>query len=463
MSDQRPQPDVYLLLDDYEKSLAARRSSVPSAVIPIDGPPARFLLEEYDQKLTEGAALSASRGNLPPDPDAPRLQLLIEEFNPAARYPKTQPLPVVPVDGPLDFEVAWGDPLTAEARKRGRWGALAAHLAVIALLVAQPFAPRAPAPTDPNSNRDSTQITLLAPSKQLLEELSQRKPDESPNKVFRGDAEIASPVPSPLTKPDPAPPSPEVNRPAPPQPVAQTAPTPTPPRPAVEEPSPTPDPTPAPLAAASPNPDEFQRGRELAEADQERPPAAAPPRETPKLILEDPKAMMPGRRSQRTTLGSIGLKARPDQVIETAIENMQQRGGGRQAIGEGVGASPNAAYLPPSPGNIGSGVELLSDPKGVDFRPYLTQILNSVRRNWFAVLPESARLGVERGRVAVQFVIDKRGDVPKLVISSSSNSHTLDRAAVAGVSASLPFPPLPVDYSGDEVRLQFVFQYNMSR
>lgn len=461
MSQKRPPTDVYLLLDDYEKSLAARRSSVPSAVIPIDGPPVRFLLEEYDQKLDEGAALAGSRPNLPGDPDGPRLQLLVNEFDPAARYLKTGSLPVIPVDEPLDFEVTWGDPLTAEARKRGRVGALVGHLVVIAILVAQPFQPRAPEPTDPDSRRDATQITLLAPSKQLLEELSQRKPDQSPDKVFRGDAEIASPVTSPLTKPDPAPPAPEVDKPAPPQPVAQVAPEPTPPRPAVEEPAPAPKPVETPPAAASPNPDDFQRGRELAQEKQERPPAAAPPRERPKLILEDPKAMMPGRRSERATLGSIGLKARPDQVIETAIENMQQRGGGRQAIGDGVGASPNSAYLPPSPGNIGSGVELLSDPKGVDFRPYLTQILNSVRRNWFAVLPESARLGVERGRVAIQFVIDKRGDVPKLVISSSSNSHTLDRAAVAGVSASLPFPPLPVDYSGDEVRLQFVFQYNM--
>ena len=111
MSEERPQPDVYLLLDDYEKSLAARRSSVPSAVIPIDGPAARFLLEEYDQKLAEGAALAASRGNLPADPEGPRLQLLVEAFDPIARYPRTRPLPIVPVEGPLEFEVAWGDPL----------------------------------------------------------------------------------------------------------------------------------------------------------------------------------------------------------------------------------------------------------------------------------------------------------------------------------------------------------------
>ena len=45
---------------------------------------------------------------------------------------------------------------------------------------------------------------------------------------------------------------------------------------------------------------------------------------------------------------------------------------------------------------MGSGLELLSDSRGVDFRSYLTQILAAVKRNWQAVIPESAR----RGRTA---------------------------------------------------------------
>ena len=76
------------------------------------------------------------------------------------------------------------------------------------------------------------------------------------------------------------------------------------------------------------------------------------------------------------------------------------------------------------------------------------------------VIPESARLGIEKGRVAIQFSISREGDVPKLVIASSARSQPLDRASVAGVSASLPFPPLPREFSGDEIRVQLVFLYN---
>ena len=77
------------------------------------------------------------------------------------------------------------------------------------------------------------------------------------------------------------------------------------------------------------------------------------------------------------------------------------------------------------------------------------------------MIPESARLGMERGRTAIQFIVATRGEVPKLVIATSSGAHHLDRAAVAGISASLPFPSLPAEFTGDEVRLQFVFLYNM--
>jgi TonB family protein len=97
---------------------------------------------------------------------------------------------------------------------------------------------------------------------------------------------------------------------------------------------------------------------------------------------------------------------------------------------------------------------------GVDFKPYLTQILARVRKNWFAVIPESARLG-SRGVVLLQFIIDRDGQVPKLVIAMPSGTEALDRAAVAGISASVPFPPLPVQFKGKEVRLQFSFKYNV--
>jgi TonB family protein len=105
-------------------------------------------------------------------------------------------------------------------------------------------------------------------------------------------------------------------------------------------------------------------------------------------------------------------------------------------------------------------MQLLSDPLGVDFKPYLLQVLAKVRRNWMAIVPDSARRG-QRGLVLIQFSIDRSGGVPKLVIASASGITAFDRAAVAGISASNPFPPLPAAYKGDQIRLQMAFSYNL--
>jgi TonB family protein len=100
---------------------------------------------------------------------------------------------------------------------------------------------------------------------------------------------------------------------------------------------------------------------------------------------------------------------------------------------------------------------------GVDFVPYLRQILVTVRRNWLAVIPESVKYGNRRGVSGIQFSIGKDGKVIKLVIETASGSEALDRAAVAGISASNPFPPLPAEFKGDRIVVQFNFQYNMPR
>ena len=107
---------------------------------------------------------------------------------------------------------------------------------------------------------------------------------------------------------------------------------------------------------------------------------------------------------------------------------------------------------------LGSSLELMSDPMGADLRPYLIQVLALVKRNWYAVIPESAHLGAQ-GLVELQFIIDRSGQVPKLVIATPSGSEPLDKAAVAGISASVPFPPLPSDFKGQQIRLQFAFKY----
>jgi len=64
--------------------------------------------------------------------------------------------------------------------------------------------------------------------------------------------------------------------------------------------------------------------------------------------------------------------------------------------------------------------------------------------------------------VAIQFAIAKNGEVTKVVFATQSGVDSLDRAAVASISMSNPFPPLPAEYRGSVARLQFTFAYNVA-
>ena len=155
----------------------------------------------------------------------------------------------------------------------------------------------------------------------------------------------------------------------------------------------------------------------------------------------------------------------PKAGIESAIKDLQNTAGRKLVIND----DNNSLPAPPAPGSLGSAagaqhaaVELESDPQGADFKAYLTRILAIVRANWQHVIPESARMGVLRGRTTLQFIVDREGQIVKVVIADSSGSAPLDQAAVAGLSMSNKLPPLPNDFRGFQVRLAFSFAYNVA-
>lgn len=194
------------------------------------------------------------------------------------------------------------------------------------------------------------------------------------------------------------------------------------------------------------------------------PPAPAPPPqiqsdEKPKLAFETPGGSGTGQ--------GVAKEAPPSTSVADAMRALARSSGtggvvvGDLGAGEG-GLGPGINQPPAAGRQQQSKLQLLSDPMGADFRPYLLQVLQAVRRNWFAVMPESAKLG-RRGTVQVQFAIAKDGTVTKVVFASNSGVDSLDRAAIASISMSNPFPPLPLDFRGNVIRLQLTYAYNNAR
>jgi TonB family protein len=123
------------------------------------------------------------------------------------------------------------------------------------------------------------------------------------------------------------------------------------------------------------------------------------------------------------------------------------------------------AQKSPSNGAVGTdqttSVEILTPTEGVDFNGYISRLIKSVRQNWYAVMPDTARKG-EKGKVSVRFHIQQNGTLlteePKL--ESGSGKGPLDRAAVGAIRASVPFEHLPAGFHGPNIELRFIFLYN---
>jgi TonB family protein len=327
-------------------------------------------------------------------------------------------------DDDLHLLYEWGDPFAPGRRRAAGIGSILVHGGIIALLIVLPANFLAPPEPPPPEKR-----VIVTPLVEPVTELTQKEPNKG--KVNR-EIDMASLQPRQrIEAPHGPPPAPPAAAPAPRHQAATATP---------------PAPKPAPMALPEP-PKVEATARDAPQLDLPAAPLPAPTIEQPKLALEN----VPGARPQVPT-AERKLEI-PGTTVADAIRDS------RQSLRSGPGQGAN---LSPSAGAQGSALELKSDPQGVDFRPYLNQIMVTIRRNWDAVYPQSARMG-QRGRVGLVFVISKTGRVDKVTWAYQSGTDSLDRAAVAAISASSPFPPLPAEFRGERVVLQLNFAYNMPR
>src|ERR1700754_2963418 len=86
--------------------------------------------------------------------------------------------------------------------------------------------------------------------------------------------------------------------------------------------------------------------------------------------------------------------------------------------------------LPPATKVSTDGVEILSDTKGVNFGPYVKQLIHAIYVSWIPLIPESARPPHSgEGRVQIRFKIDPKGIVSGMVLEGPSGDRHMDMAA----------------------------------
>jgi TonB family protein len=178
-----------------------------------------------------------------------------------------------------------------------------------------------------------------------------------------------------------------------------------------------------------------------------------PPKQQPQPPQSENRPPQLARNTNPDALRSPNLLDDADRIIKQQIEEGRRRPsvqGPRTGLPNGQ-ADPDFSTEEP---------KILSDTKGYDFGPYMNQVVNRVRYNWYANIPEIARFG-KKGKVVIIFTITHNGNIENARIVGNSGTEPLDRAAFASITLSNPFPRLPAGFDGDHLDLQFTFLYNI--
>ncbi len=132
------------------------------------------------------------------------------------------------------------------------------------------------------------------------------------------------------------------------------------------------------------------------------------------------------------------------------------------AITQATQSKPAGDATPPA--RVRGNVEVLTDTQGVDFGPYLSRVLDSIRKNWYSLIPPEARAPeLKTGKVAIEFAILKDGHVAAMKVTEQSGDTGMDRVAWGSITASIPFAPLPQQFKGPYLGLRFHFYYNPNK
>jgi TonB family protein len=143
----------------------------------------------------------------------------------------------------------------------------------------------------------------------------------------------------------------------------------------------------------------------------------------------------------------------------SARDAMQQAmQGARSPLGGGeYGAAPGGSTRP-----LQAGIQMLSDPMGVDWTAYLRRLHNDIQRNWDPLIPEEVQPPLfKKGITGIRFSILPGGRIGSMILETPSGDRALDEAAWHGITSEGDFPPLPKEFRGPQLELRVGFYYNI--
>lgn len=153
------------------------------------------------------------------------------------------------------------------------------------------------------------------------------------------------------------------------------------------------------------------------------------------------------------TKGGTGSGSPSGSRTGTPAPSLAGIGGNTGSLGR-TGSSGGGTGNMGNPGGGGGapGIDALREP---DFGPYMRELQRRIKMNW------DPPKGNESKRVVLLFKIAKDGRLLSCRVNKSSGLPSADQAALKAVELTAPFRPLPADFKGQSIDIQFTFDYNV--
>lgn len=183
--------------------------------------------------------------------------------------------------------------------------------------------------------------------------------------------------------------------------------------------------------------------------------------QNPGLYKTEPEPTPPAPKAQEIPKFREAVKPEKAERINKRIQK-EAPVTPENAIPYGLGGKPAMAYSQVvTPGGEGA----LSFGEGGSFGDrygwYVAAVRNRVSSNWLLSTVSPSILTAPR--VYLTFDILRDGTIANVQVTQPSGIAEVDRSALRAVLASNPLAPLPPDYAGGRVKVEFYFDFHRAR
>lgn len=159
-----------------------------------------------------------------------------------------------------------------------------------------------------------------------------------------------------------------------------------------------------------------------------------------------------GGHGSASSGGSSGSRSGGSYAPVPSLAPSSGGGGGSSGSRLSRGGSGYGNAGNPGGGGGAPGIDSIREP---DFGPYMRELQRRIKMNW------DPPKGNESKRVVLLFKIARDGRLLSVRVFKSSGIPNADRAALSAVELTAPFRPLPGDFRGSSIDVQFTFDYNV--